>query len=109
MALSIAQPRWLCLLVLLRTVPLLGQGITPIVMHTGSGSPLASQSLSYTSGPGLSGLTLDFGFATDEQPQPGVIPDSFTISITGPDGTGYLVTADANGTQWVPLVPGALP
>ncbi len=109
MALSIAQPRWLCLLALLHTSALFGQGITPVVMHTGSGSPLNSQSLSYTSAPGLSALMLGFGFATDEQPQPGIIPDSFTISITGPDGTGYLITADANGTQWAPFVPGALP
>jgi hypothetical protein len=98
-----------CLLVLVKADVLFGQGVNPVVMHTGSGSSLFSESLSYTNGTGLSAVTIDFGFATDEQPQPGVIADSFTISITGPDGTGYLVTVDANGTQWAPLVPGALP
>jgi hypothetical protein len=99
----------LFLLAIVRADGLFGQGVTPVVMHTGSGSSLLSQSLSYTNGAGLSALTIDFGFATDEKPQPGFIADSFTISITGPTGTGYLVTSDANGTQWAPLVPGALP
>jgi hypothetical protein len=98
-----------CLLVIVRADVLFGQGVNPVVMHTGSGSSLFSQSLSYTNGTGLSAVTIDFGFATDEQPQPGIIADSFTISITGPGGTGYLVTVDANGTLWAPLVPGALP
>lgn len=81
-------------------------------MNTGSGRSLVSQSLSFPNGTvngGGSALTLDFGFATDERPQPGIILDSFTISITGPNGTGYLVTLDASGTTWAPLVPGALP
>src|SRR5205807_4066356 len=67
-----------------------------------------TQTLPFNSA-GSSSLSLAFGFATDEQPQPGVFPDSFTISISGPNGTGYLVTVDANGAQWAPLVPGALP
>ena len=93
-------------LALLQLNSLSGQGVNqPVVMHTGLGNPLSSQSVSVT---GTSILTLDFGFATDEQPQPGLIPDSFTISISGPDGTGYLVTLDATGTHWTPFVPGAL-
>jgi hypothetical protein len=90
-----------------------GQGQSqPTVMHTGGGQPLTSQSIIYTSIPGTSGgatAIIDFGFATQEQPRPGLFADSFTISITGPDGTGYLVTIDANGTKWAPLVTGALP
>ena len=91
---------------------LFGQGLNPVVMQTGSGASLSSQSVSYTSTvPGLGApmLNIDFGFATDEQPQPGFIPDSFTISITGPDGTSYLMTLDAAGAHWTPAVPGALP
>jgi len=101
-----------CLMIVVRGNALFGQGLNPVVMHTGSGLSLLSQSFSYTSGVGgssPSAVTIDFGFATEEQLQPGVIPDSFTISITGPTGTGYLVTVDASGTQFAPFVPGALP
>ena len=104
---SIQRAVWLAgLALLLGSGALLGQGITPVVMHTGSGTSLSSQSVAY--GPAGSTLLIDFGFATDEQPQPGAFLDSFTISITGPTGTGYLVTVDANGMHWTPLVPEAL-
>jgi hypothetical protein len=91
-----------------------GQGMNPVVMHTGTGGSLSSQSVNYMymSGagvPGIPSLTIDLGFATAEQPQPGLIPDSFTISITGPNGTAYLVTVDTFGLHWEPLVLGALP
>lgn len=93
-----------CLLVFAERNLLLGQGVT--LMHTGVGGPLSSQSVSFT---GSSSLTINLGFATDEQPQPGLFPDSFTVSISGPNGIGYLVTLDASGTHWTPFVPGALP
>lgn len=91
----------------------LGQGmLQPVVMRTGTGTSLSSMSVNYTSSAVLSGVdrvALDFGFATQEQAQPGQILDSFTVSITGPNGTGYLVTVDGSGTYWTPNVPGALP
>jgi hypothetical protein len=101
----------LCVLSLLVLLPgrLVGQGINPVVMHTGTGGSLSSQYFNYISGAGVSGLTIDFGFATAEQPQPGLIPDSFTISITGPNGTAYLVTVDTFGLHWEPFVLGSLP
>ncbi len=68
------------------------QGFNPVVMNTGSGQ-----------------LVVDFGFATQETSAPGAFLDSFTISINGPSGTGYIVTLDANGTHWLPAVPGSLP
>jgi hypothetical protein len=103
------------LLALLMELPanLLGQGISqPVVMHTGSGLPLLSQSVSYTnllSGVPGSMVNINFGFATAEQARPGAFLDSFTISIGGPDGTSYLVTVDGSGIHWAPNVPGALP
>src|SRR5215475_5976895 len=84
----------------------------PVVMHTGSGSALLTDTVSYLSTPGLpssSLLQMHFGFATEEHAQPGVFPDSFTISLTGPSGTVYLVTADVNGISWAPVTPGSLP
>jgi len=93
--------------------PAKAQGtFAPVVMHTGSGSMLLTDTVPYMSNPGLpasSFLHIHFGFATEEQPQPGVFPDSFTISLTGPSGTVYLATADANGISWAPAVPGSLP
>jgi hypothetical protein len=88
--------------------PAWGQGVnTPAVMHTGSGLPLSS--LFYTNSAAGADIPIYFGFATDEAPQPGVFLDSFTISISGPGGTGYLVTVDGSGIQFAPNVPGGLP
>jgi hypothetical protein len=84
-----------------------GQGtFAPVILRTGSGSVLLTNTLPEQ--PGASVLAFSFGFATQEQPQPGQFADSFTISITGPSGTAYLVNADANGIVWAPLVPGAI-
>jgi hypothetical protein len=80
-------------------------------MRTGGGSVLVTNTVTYNNPPGQPGasvLAFSFGFATKEQTQPGQFADSFTISITGPSGTAYLVTADANGIVWAPFVPGAI-
>jgi hypothetical protein len=80
-------------------------------MRTGGGSVLLTNTLSYNNPPGQPGasvLAFSFGFASQEQAQPGQFADSFTISITGPSGTAYLVTADASGILWAPFVPGAI-
>ncbi|HLH52117.1 MAG TPA: PEP-CTERM sorting domain-containing protein [Verrucomicrobiae bacterium] len=84
------------------------QGFNPVVMNTGSGNPLSSLTVGYTNS-GSGQLVVDFGFATQETSAPGAFLDSFTISINGPSGTGYIVTLDANGTHWLPAVPGSLP
>ena len=111
-SLSSSALRLSCALSLLSPWVVRGQGSSqPVIMHTGSGSVLSTLTATYNSTanlPGGSNLAIDFGFATAEQPLPGIFADSFTISISGPDGTGYLVTVDANGTQWTPLVPGGL-
>jgi len=89
-----------------------GQGtFAPVIMRTGSGQVLLTTTVPYTNPAGQPGsgvLAFNFGFATQEQVQAGQFPDSFTISITGPGGTAYLVTADVNGIVWAPLVPGSL-
>jgi hypothetical protein len=84
----------------------------PIVMRTGSGNVLLTDTVAYSSLPSLpatSLLTIRAGFATQEQAQPGFFADSFTISISGPGGTAYLVTADVHGWTWAPSVPGSVP
>jgi hypothetical protein len=86
----------------------LGQALAQLTtMRTGSGDVLASQTIPYKSN-ASSQLSIDFGFATEEQVTPNMIYDSFTVSISGPGGVAYLVTADASGPQWRPFVPGAI-
>ncbi len=82
------------------------------VLQTGSGAPLLSQQVVLSSAGSISPiLRLDFGFATDEVPTPGVFLDSFTISLRGASSseTAVLVTADASGVLWAPISPGAVP
>ena len=90
-----------------------GQGtLAPVIMRTGSGRELVTTTLSYVNASGQSAsdvLAFSFGFATQEQSQVGQFADSFTVSISGPGGTAYLVTADASGVLWAPAVPGAIP
>jgi hypothetical protein len=75
-------------------------------MRTGSGDVLLSQFFSYqNSAPSVS---LEFGFATMETVAPSQFYDSFTVSVTGPGGIAYLLTADASGVDWAPFVPGAI-
>lgn len=85
--------------------------LQPVTMRTGTGLVLQTQSVSFKSGElGLTPvLPLYFGFATQEQAQPGVFTDSFTISLQSSAGIIYLLTADANGVQWAPATPGAWP
>src|SRR5690242_18642418 len=88
-----------------------GQGtFGPVIMRTGSGQVLLTATVPYSAGQFSSGvLAFSFGFATDEQTQPGQFADSFTVSISGAGGTAYLVTADANGITWAPAMPGGVP
>lgn len=81
-----------------------------MVMRTGAGVPLQTQSVPFNSGEiSMSPvLPLYFGFATLETPRPGLFADSFTVSVQSSAGIVYLLTADVNGVQWAPLVPGAL-
>lgn len=84
----------------------------PVVMRTGSGSVVLTATVPFTSsaeGASNPSLNLQFGFATEEQPQPGVFADSLSIWIAGPGGIAYLVTADASGPSWAPVSPGTLP
>jgi len=88
-----------------------GQGtFGPVIMRTGSGQVLLTTTVPYNAGQPSSGvLAFSFGFATQEQTQPSQFADSFTVSISGPGGTAYLVTVDANAIVWAPAVPGAIP
>ncbi len=82
----------------------------PLVMRTGAGIALQTQSLLFnTDNSSLAPvLPLEFGFATLETPRPGEFADSFTVSVQSSAGIIYLLTADANGVQWAPVMQGAL-
>ena len=57
-------------------------------------------------------LHFAFGFATDEQPAPSLLLDSFTVSLQDPAAPGrvaYFLTADGGGLQLAPSTPGAWP
>ena len=83
------------------------------VLNTAPGVTLAGATRSVVFEGGLPGplLKLSFGFSTDEIPRPGVIPDSFTITIqdTVANQSLVLVNMDAAGTVWAPMTPGTVP
>ncbi len=89
----------------------LAQG-TPFVMNTGSGQVLQSQMLDV--GTGLSTAPVDFqfsfGFATGQIPQPGVLSDSFTVTLQNLNQqvTAVYATIDAGGLVVAPPSPGAV-
>jgi hypothetical protein len=60
----------------------------------------------------LTGLRLgfDFGFATDEVPSPGIIPDAATLTLQNlaGDRTALYFTVDAHGVSWAPSALGAI-
>lgn len=82
------------------------------VLQTGSGVPLQTkQEVLSLAGVTAPAVRFDFGFATDEVPTPGVLLDSFTVSLQGGNSnqTAVVVTADASGVLWAPPAPGAVP
>jgi len=82
-------------------------GVQPITTHTGGADVLISETLPFSSA-SSSTLAINFGFATTEAVAPAQFYDSFTVSVSGPGGTACLLTADASGIDWAPIVPGGL-
>src|SRR5262245_54023775 len=61
----------------------LPQGTLPAVLRTGSGPPLVSDVRTFQA-PTNSGevlLRFEIGFSTEENPQPGLFLDSFTVTL----------------------------
>jgi hypothetical protein len=85
---------------------------TPFVMNTGGGQVLESQMRMV--GTGLSTAPVDFqfsfGFATGQIPQPGVLSDSFTVTLQSLDQkiAAVYATIDAGGLVVAPPSPGAV-
>ncbi len=85
-----------------------GSGVT--WLRTGVGEPWTSVSMGLGAVPAGGRLELEFGFTTAETWVPGAFPDSFTLRVVNEAGQSlYLVTSDATGNVWAPLVPGAEP
>ncbi|MFO1460688.1 MAG: Ig-like domain-containing protein [Verrucomicrobiota bacterium] len=82
------------------------------VLNTSPGVPLVGAERSVVFDGGVPGplLKLSFGFSTDEIPRPGVIPDSFTITLQDTVANQFLVLVnmDAAGTVWAPVTPGTV-
>jgi hypothetical protein len=85
---------------------------TITVMNTGSGQVLLSQMVSVGTSQSTAPLDLlfSFGFATAETPQPGVLPDSFTVTLQSLNHqvTAVYATIDASGLLLAPPSPGAV-
>jgi hypothetical protein len=99
---------WFCFL----SIVFLPAQETPeyVVLQTGGGQSLInSQQLLQTGGVPNPAVFFDFGFFTDEIVAPGVFLDSFTVTIQdSSSAVAVLVTADASGSLWAPLSPGAI-
>ncbi len=84
----------------------------PVVLNTGAGQPLQTETRLLTLDPGLAQprLEFNFGFATDELFTPNTFQDSFTVTIQTTDQqfTAVYLTADASGMVLGPPTPGAL-
>lgn len=84
----------------------------PIVLQTGSGVILttARHPLDSSAFSGGAHIAFEFGFASNETPEPSSFADSFTVSLENPLGQRvYIATVDASGTLWAPGVPGSIP
>ena len=83
------------------------------VMNTEPGIGFSSQSVPVFFGPASTSplLRFSFGFATDEVLQPGILPDSLTLTLqdAAQRTTLLLVTMDASGAAWAPVTPGTTP
>lgn len=85
-----------------------GSGVT--WLRTGVGEPWTSVSMGLGAVPAGGRLELEFGFTTAETWVPGAFLDSFTLRVVNEAGQSlYLVTSDATGNVWAPLVPGSEP
>jgi hypothetical protein len=80
------------------------------VFQTGSGEVLATLEQTFTS-PAPFILRFDFGFSTTEMVLPGVLLDSFTVSVRDESSgqSAILITADPTGFQKTPSSPGQVP
>ncbi len=89
----------------------LGQG-TIFVMNTGSGQVLQSQmrDVGTTESTAPADFQFSFGFATGQVPQPGVLADSFTVTLQNLNQqiTAIYATIDAGGLVIAPPSPGAV-
>ena len=81
-------------------------------LETGSGDVLttAAQSFEADSLQPFYQLQFAFGFATEEQPGPGQLFDSATITLqdTASTATAVYLTVDVNGVTWAPVTPGGV-
>ena len=81
-------------------------------MNTGSGQVLLSESLQVGAGQSTAPLELlfSFGFATAETPQPGVLDDSFTVTLQtlNQQITAIYATIDAAGLVLAPPPSGTV-
>ncbi len=103
---------YLAVACLVLTQPLCARGQGTIsVLHTGGGGPLVTSSQPLFLPSNFSELEFAFGFATDEQIEPGQFLDSFTVTLQA-DGdasaTVIYFTADLSGVTWAPFSPGTL-
>jgi hypothetical protein len=82
------------------------------ILSTGSGNPLSTvqQELMIPSELRGAWLGFEFGFATDEQPTAGMIPDAATLTLQDLGGahTAIYFTVDAHGVSWAPSALGAV-
>jgi hypothetical protein len=85
---------------------------TPFVMNTGTGQVLQSQMSSVGTAQSTTpaDFSFSFGFATGQVPQPGVLADSFTVTLQSLNQqiTAVYATIDASGLVVAPPSPGAL-
>jgi hypothetical protein len=92
------------------SIPARAQG-TLTVLQTGGGQPLVTSQQTVDIGTnGGAVITFNFGFVTSEVPAPGVVLDSFSVSVQDQmSDLALLLTADASGVTWAPYSPGAAP
>jgi len=90
---------------------LLAQPTTPAaVLRTGEGMPVNSAVQSLDASGGGTAVQFAFGFSTDEEPTPGLILDSFTLSLAEAEGSLSVIfnTIDRTGSVWGPVTPGTI-
>ncbi len=86
--------------------------LDPVVLRTGAGAPLVSQSVPLNLPPAAEDfIRFEFGFATNERFGPGQTFDSFTVSVKFQSDVRALVvvTVDAGGNVIAPPSPGNIP
>ena len=86
--------------------------LDPVVLRTGAGTPLISQSVPLNVPAVATDLIrIEFGFSTDEVFASGKVFDSFTVSVQmrGDVRALVIVTVDASGSEFAPRSPGNIP